>query len=121
MLILIKLLAKYFIIIYAMQVLYMKSLASESKLLQGRSTVTIPGQARRDERLSHSKLKQAFLTDSDAELFMYLIPMYNETSKGQKQKSLTVAHDEELDIALYVWFIQQKTSGTPVSGPPNNL
>ena len=52
---------------------------------------------------------------------MYLIPMYNETSKGQKQKSLTAAHDEELDIALYVWFIQQKTSGTPVSGPPNNL
>ena len=121
MLILIKLLAKYFIIIYAMQVLYMKSLASESKLLQGRSTVTIPGQARREEQLSHSKLKQAFLTDSDAELFMYLIPMYNETSKGQKQKSLTVAHDEELDKALYVWFIQQQTSSTPVSGPPNNL
>ena len=51
----------------------MKSLASESKLLQGRSTVTIPGRARRKERLSRSKLKQAFLIDSDAELFMHLI------------------------------------------------
>ena len=49
---------------------------------------------------------------------MYLIPMYNETSKGQEQKSMKVAHDEELDKALYVWFIQQQTSGTPVSGPP---
>ena len=29
--------------------------------------------ARRKERLSRSKLKQAFLIDSDTELFMYLI------------------------------------------------
>ena len=33
----------------------------------------IPGRARRKERLSRSKLKQVFLINSDAELFMYLI------------------------------------------------
>ena len=51
----------------------MKSLASESKPLQRRSKVEIPSQARRKERLGHSKLKEPFLIDSDAELFMYLI------------------------------------------------
>ena len=51
----------------------MKSSASESKPFQSRSKGEIPGQARRKERLSRSKLKQAFLTDSNAELFMYLI------------------------------------------------
>ena len=51
----------------------MKSSASESKPFQSRSKGEIPGRARRQERLSRSKLKQAFLTDSDAELFMYLI------------------------------------------------
>ena len=51
----------------------MKSLASESKLFQSRSKGEIPGQPRRKERLSRSKLNQAFLIDSDAELFMYLI------------------------------------------------
>ena len=34
-----------------------------------------------------------------------------------KRKSLKVAHDEQLDEALYAWFIQQKTAGTPISGP----
>ena len=51
----------------------MKSSASESKAFQSRSKGEIPGRARRKERLSRSKLKQAFLTDSDAELFMSLI------------------------------------------------
>ena len=51
----------------------MKSSASESKPFQGRSKGEILGQARRKERLSRSKLKQAFLIDSDAELFLYLI------------------------------------------------
>ena len=51
----------------------MKSSASESKLFQSRSKGEIPGRARRKEWLSSSKLKQAFLTDSDAEIFMYLI------------------------------------------------
>ena len=51
----------------------MKSSASESKAFQSRSKGEIPARARRKERLSRSKLKQAFLIDSDAELFMYLI------------------------------------------------
>ena len=41
-----------------------------------------------------------------------------EISEGLKRKSLKVAHDEQLDNALYAWFIQQRTSGTPISGPP---
>ena len=51
----------------------MKILASESKPFQSRSKGEIPGRARRKERLSRSKLKQAFLTDSDAERSMHLI------------------------------------------------
>ena len=51
----------------------MKSTASESKPFKSRSTVEIPDRAKREERLSRSKLKQAFLTDSDTKLFMYLI------------------------------------------------
>ena len=50
----------------------MKSSASESKPFQSRSKGEIPGRARQKEWLSHSKLKQAFLTDSDTELFMKL-------------------------------------------------
>ena len=50
----------------------MKSSASESKpfqkLLQRRNS-----RARAEELLSRSKLKQAFLIDSDAERFMFLI------------------------------------------------
>ena len=52
---------------------YMKSSVSESKPFQSRSKGEIPGRVRRKERLSRSKLKQAFLTDSDAELFMDLV------------------------------------------------
>ena len=44
-----------------------------------------------------------------------------ETSKRLTRKSLKVARDEQLDKALYAWFILQRTSGTPISGPPNNL
>ena len=52
----------------------MKSSASESKQFQRRSKGEILGQARGKERLiSRSKLKEPFLIDSDAELFMYLI------------------------------------------------
>ena len=51
----------------------MKSSASESKPLQSRSRVEIPGQARREERLCRSKLKEPFLIDLDSEFFMYLI------------------------------------------------
>ena len=51
----------------------MKSSAFDSKPLQSRSRVKIPGQARREERLGRSKLKEPFLIDSEAELFMYFI------------------------------------------------
>ena len=51
----------------------MKSLASESKPFQSRSKGEIPCLARRKEWLSRSKLKQVFLIDSDAELFLNLI------------------------------------------------
>ena len=44
-----------------------------------------------------------------------------ETSKGLKCESLKVAHGEQLNKALYAWFIQQRTTGTPISGPPNDL
>ena len=42
------------------------------RLNQSRSKDEIPSWARQEERLSRSKLKQAFLIDSDAEHFMYL-------------------------------------------------
>ena len=51
----------------------MKSSAPESKPFHSRSKGEIPGRARRKGCLSRSKLKQAFLIDPDAELFMYLI------------------------------------------------
>ena len=47
----------------------MKSSASESKPFQSHSKLKL-GWAGRKERLSRSKLKQAFLIDSDAELFI---------------------------------------------------
>ena len=71
MLISVKLLTKY-VIIYALGLVHEK-LGVRIKLFQSRSKGEIPGWARRKERLSRSKLKQAFLTDSDAELFMNLI------------------------------------------------
>ena len=40
-----------------------------------------------------------------------------ESDHGLKQKSLKVAHDEQLDEALYAWFMQQRTADTPISGP----
>ena len=46
---------------------------SESKLFQSCSKGKIPGRTRWKEWLSRSKLKQVFLIDSDAKLFMYLI------------------------------------------------
>ena len=51
----------------------MESSAFELKPFQSRSKDEIPGRARRKERLSLFRLKQASLIDSDAELFMYLI------------------------------------------------
>ena len=42
-----------------------------------------------------------------------------ETSEGLKRtcKSLKLADDEPLDKALYAWFIQQRSTGTLISGP----
>ena len=60
---------KYVIIIYALGSAHEKF----RRLNQSRSKAEIPGWARREERLSRSKLKQPFSTDSDADLFMYLI------------------------------------------------
>ena len=40
-----------------------------------------------------------------------------KTSEGLKQKSLKLAEDEQLVKALYAWFIQQRSTGTPISGP----
>ena len=44
--------------------------------------VEIPGWAWRKEWLSHSKLKQAFLIDSDTELFMSLIQCFGFGSRS---------------------------------------
>ena len=65
---------------------YMKSAASESKAFQSRSKGEIPGRTRRKEQLSGSKLKQAFLIDSGAELFMYLIHSVLMTSTASEPR-----------------------------------
>ena len=67
----------------------MISSTSESKPFQSRSKGEIPGQARRKERLSRSRLKQAFLIDSDAELFMYL-RWLDTVFQGQYLPSLSI-------------------------------
>ena len=72
MLIWVKPLTKYVIRIYALGSVQ-KSSASESEAFQSRSKGEIPGRAKRKEGLSRSKLKQAFLFDSDAELFKNLV------------------------------------------------
>ena len=65
----VKILTKYVIIIYALGSVHEKS-ESESKPFQSRSKGEIPGLAKRKERLSRSKLKQAYLIDSDADFFI---------------------------------------------------
>ena len=62
----------------------MKSSASESKPFQSRSKGEIPGRARRKERLSRSKLKQAFLIDSDAELLISYSDLLLSTRKSSE-------------------------------------
>ena len=75
----------------------MKSSTSESKPFQSCSGVEIPGQARRKERLSRSKLKEPFLIDSDAELFMYLIQGIRSGSR--KDRHLNRALDADIGIS----------------------
>ena len=72
MLISVKVLTKYIIIIYAFGSVHEKLGVSESKTFQSPSICKISGRARQKQRLNRSKLKQAFLSDSDAELFLYL-------------------------------------------------
>ena len=50
----------------------MKSSACESKPFQRRSKGEIPGRARRKERLSRFKWKQAFLIDSVSHISHYI-------------------------------------------------
>ena len=72
MLISVKLPTKYGLIIYALGSVHEKFgvyIKAVPKSLQRRN----PGRGTRKERLSRSELKQAFLTDSDAELFVYFI------------------------------------------------
>ena len=57
MLMLVKLLAKYIIIIYALGFWYMKSLVSKSKTFQSCSTVEIPDWARPKKRAQPFQIK----------------------------------------------------------------
>ena len=41
-----------------------------------------------------------------------------ETSEGLNRKSPKLADDEQLNKALYAWFIQQRSTGTSISDPP---
>lgn len=35
----------------------------------------------------------------------------------KKRKTMKLAANEDLDSALYQWFVQNRTSGVPISGP----
>ena len=80
----------------------MKSSASESKPLQSCSRAEIPGQARRKEPLSRSKLKEPFSIDSDAELFMYLIQGIRFGSR--KDRRLNQALEIKMKIKIGEFF-----------------
>ena len=106
MLISVKLLTKYVVITYALGSVHENS-ASESKPFQSRSKGEIHGPARRKERLSRSKLKQAFLVDSDAELFMYLIQCIRFGSRKVRRlnRALVAVRTIYLHTSLFVCLI----------------
>ena len=84
----------------------MKSSVSESKTLQSRFKGEILGQARRKERLSRSKLKQALLIDSDAELFLYLSQCirFGSWKVRRLNRALQTHHSCCLRLSLfYAW------------------
>ena len=82
----------------------MKSSASESKPFQSRSKGEIPGRARLKERRSRSKLKQAFLINSEAELFMYLIQCIRfESLKVRRLSRLLDVLEEMLQVHVFKW------------------
>ena len=94
----------------------MKILASESKPFQSRSKGEIPGRARRKERLSRSKLKQAFLTDSDAERSMHLIQFirFGSWKVRRLNRALGLFADGKTD---YPTILYSSTSEIPTSFP----
>ena len=95
----------------------MKSSVSESKTLQSRFKGEILGQARRKERLSRSKLKQAFLIDSDDELFLYLIQCIRLGSWKVRRlnRALQTHHSYCLRLSLFYAWLVLKFQRTTVS------
>ena len=96
----------------------MKSSVSESKPLQNRfKGEGILGQARRKERLSLSKLKQAFLIDSDAELFLYLIQCirFGSWKVRRLNRALQTHHSCCLRLSLLYAWSTSKFQRTAVS------
>ena len=89
----------------------MKSSASASKPFQSRSKGEIPDRARRKEQFSRSKLKQAFLTDSDTELFMYLIQCIRFGSwkvRRLNRARCVVTNPRNLKSIIFFWIIPTK-------------
>ena len=93
------------------------SAASESKPFQSRSTAEMPGRARRKERLSISKLKQAFPIDSDAELFLYLIQCirFGSWKVRRLNRALQTHHSCCLRLSLLYAWSASKFQRTAVS------
>ena len=88
----------------------MKSSVSESEPFQSGFKGEILGQARRKERLRRSKLKQAFLIDSNAELFLYLKGSSTKIS-WHKQLSCSSVHSM-FDLKNNYIYLQQTFAQT---------
>ena len=83
---------------------YVESSASESKPFQSRSKGEIPVRARRKERLSRSKLKEAFLINSDIELSMYVIQCIRFGSwKVRRRNRVLDVLEEMLQVHVFKW------------------
>ena len=98
----------------------MKSSVSESKPFQSGFKGEILGQARRKERLSRSKLKQAFLIDlidSDAERFLYLIQCirFGSWKVRRVNRALQKHHSCCLRLSLFYAWSASKFQRTAVS------
>ena len=92
----------------------MKSSAFDSKPFKSRSKSEIPGRARRKEQLSCSKLKEAFLSDSDVELFMYLIQCIGFGVWTGPKLILYTSH-LIVSLFLYTDWVTKSFSLNPVS------
>ena len=95
----------------------MKSSVTESKPFQSGFKGEILGQARRKERLSRSKLKQSFLIDSDAELFLYLIQCirFGSWKVRRLNRALQTHHSCCLRLSLFYAWSAFKFQRTAVS------